>query len=322
MDDTTRSMMREANHWRNVIDLNDEAVVELIRKDNIDILVDLSGHTAGNRLMVFIYKPAPIQISWLGYPNTTGLTAIDYRFTDSIADPVGDSDKCHSEQLIRLPNGFLCYKGDDSIPPPKVLPCIKHEYVTFGSFNNLTKVNNHVIKLWSKILRAVPNAHFILKAKQLADSETKFRYLDMFMKEGIDSDRIELHSTLSKVEDHLALYNSIDIALDPFPYNGTTTTCEALWTGVPTITLKGSRHAGRVGASILTHVGLEEFIAESEQEYIEIAVKLAEDTSSLAKIRSGLRQQMKNSVLCDKKLFTRNIEKVYFDLWNDVYHSK
>jgi predicted O-linked N-acetylglucosamine transferase (SPINDLY family) len=315
IDDTTKSLMNEANHWRSIIGLNDKAVVELIRKDNIDILVDLSGHTSDNRLKVFTYKPALIQVSWLGYPNTTGLSAIDYRFTDSIADPVGTSDKCHSEQLIRLPNGFLCYRGNDSIPEQRTLPSIKRGYITFGCFNDFAKVNFQVIKLWSKILRAVPNSHLILKARQLVDPEIKSGCLELFNKEGIDSDRIEFYSTLSKTEDHLALYNSIDIALDPFPYNGTTTTCEALWMGVPTITLKGSRHASRVGASIMTHVGLEEFIVESEQEYIETAVKLTENTVNLAKIRSGLRQQMKNSVLCDEKLFTRNIEKIYFKLY-------
>jgi len=299
----------------NVIGLNDQQVVDLIRKDNIDILVDLAGHTAGNRINVFAYKPAPIQITWLGYPNTTGLKSIDYRFTDAIADPLGKSEQFHSEQLIRLPHGFLCYQGNESVPLQKDLPYIKNNYITFGSFNNMSKINDQVIKLWSRVLQAVSDSHLILKSKQFADTALTTRFLNLFEKEGILNDRISIYAKIPNNEQHLSLYNSIDIALDPFPYNGTTTTCEALWMGVPTITLKGNKHSNRVGASIMTHVGLEEFIAENEQDYINTAKNLSNHTENLAKIRSGLRQQMKNSPLCDDKLFARSIEKVYIDLW-------
>jgi len=322
IDDVTKSIMSEVEHWHTIFKFNDIEVVDLIRNENIDILVDLAGHTRNNRLTVFSYKPAPIQITWLGYPNTTGLKAMDYRFTDAIADPIGSADKLHSEQLIRLPNGFLCYQGDESVSFNEELPVIKANYITFGSFNNLNKVNEQVIHLWSKILKAIPNAHLILKSKQLADSGIKSKYIDFFKKEGIDSTRIQFFSFFNNKDEHLGLYNSIDIALDSFPYNGTTTTCEALWMGVPTLTLKGDRHASRVGASIMTHVGLEEFIANNEQEYINIAINIAKNTENLAKIRASLRNKMENSPLCDRKNFAKDIEKVYVDLWQKYSNQK
>jgi len=321
-DDITKNIMKEVEHWRSIVELNDKDVFDLIRKDSIDILVDLSGHTRNNRLTVFTYKPAPIQITWLGYPNTTGLNAMDYRFTDAIADPIGESDKFNCENLIRLPNGFLCYQGDNSVPFNDELPAIKAGNITFGSFNNLNKVNDKVILLWSKVLQEVPNSILILKSKQLTDSGVKSRYLDLFKKAGVSKSRIQLYSHLDNKDDHLGLYNVIDIGLDPFPYNGTTTTCEALWMGVPTLTLKGDRHASRVGSSIMTHVGLEEFIANNEQEYINIAINIAKNTENLAKIRASLRNKMENSPLCDRKNFAKDIEKVYVDLWQKYSNQK
>jgi len=304
-DGITNRIMHEVEHWRFVDDLDDQNLFELIRKDNIDILVDLAGHTARNRLLVLAQKPAPIQVTWLGYPNTTGLSAIDYRFTDVVADPVGEADGLHSEELIRLADGFLCYLGDDSIPENKSLPCLERGHITFGSFNHLAKTTHHVVKLWARILLALPDAHLLLKSRQLADRNTQTVFLNMFVQEGIALDRIELHSHLPKQEDHLALYNRVDIALDPFPYNGTTTTCEALWMGVPVITLSGDRHVARVGASVLTHAGFPEFIANNPEEYVNMAVRYANNTDYLAELRSGLRDNMKHSPLCDAEVFTK-----------------
>lgn len=316
-DETTRHLMQEAEHWRSIADMNDKDVVDLIIKDNIDILVDLAGHTAKNRLTVFAHKPAPLQITWLGYPNTTGLSAMDYRFTDHIADPAGVADKLHSEKLVRLSKGFLCYQGDKSAPRDSRPPFMEKGYITFGSFNNLSKVTEQVVKLWARILRSVPDAHLLLKSKQFSDSRTKARFLEMFLQEGISQNRLEFYARQPKKEDHLALYNKVDIGLDPFPYNGTTTTCEALWMGVPVITLSGDRHAGRVGASIMTHLGLEGFTATDEGEYLNMAVRYAGDTNYLADLRAGLREQMRESDLCNTDAFARSIELAYQQIWDE-----
>ncbi len=320
VDSTTQRLKDASDHWRSIINLSDEEVVSLIRQDHIDILVDLAGHTAKNRLPVFTYKPAPIQVTWLGYPNTTGLSNMDYRFTDDIADPVGEADQWCTEELIRLPNGFLCYEGDDQIDFEPTLPCRERGYVTFGSFNNVIKTNLEVIKLWAKLLKAVPGSHLLLKSNQLVDKEIELNFLELFEKQGIDKDRLEIYAGLPEKKDHLALYSKIDIGLDPFPFNGVTTTCEALWMGVPTVTLLGDRHPGRVCASILNHIGLREFVAKDLESYVEIAVQYAKNPKRLAIIRQELRARMKVSKLCDQPTFARSIENAYKDMW-DVYIS-
>jgi predicted O-linked N-acetylglucosamine transferase (SPINDLY family) len=314
-DNVTERLKAEADHWFSIVGKNDEDVAEQIKRDGIDILVDLAGHTAKSRLQVFAYKPAPIQVTWLGYPNTTGMSAIDYRFTDEVADPIGEADNLHSEKLIRLGSGFLCYSGDESAPEKSALLLLERGHITFGSFNNLTKTTPEVVKLWSDILSAAPNTHLLLKSKQLMDEEMRARCREMFEKEGISGDRIELFGRLPKIEDHLGLYSKIDIGLDPFPYNGTTTTCEALWMGVPVVTMLGDRHAGRVGASILEHVGLEELIADDPKSYVETALELCRNVEKLAAFRNGLRNQMIHSPLCDASAFARNVEKAYAGMW-------
>ncbi len=314
-DFVTGRIQTAADHWLSIVGKNDAEVVELIRQDRIDILVDLAGHSAKNRLLVFARKPAPIQVSWLGYPNTTGLRSIDYRLTDAIADPVGDADRLHSEQLVRLQHGFLCYQPDESAPDVSTPPFVDRGYITFGSFNNLVKVSLEVVQVWSEILRAVPGSLLVLKCKQLTDEETKARYLEMFGKQGIASERIKLSGWLPKKESHLELYNGMDIALDPFPYNGTTTTCEALWMGVPVVTLLGNRHSGRVGASIMNHVDLPELVAGSIENYAEMAIELANDQDRLGTMRSGLRQHMHDSEIMNKQIFTRSLEKTYQQMW-------
>ncbi len=316
-DSTSQRLKDASDHWRSIINLSDEEVACQIRQDHIDILVDLAGHTAKNRLPVFTYKPAPIQVTWLGYPNTTGLSSMDYRFTDDVADPVGEADQWYTEELIRLPNGFLCYQGDDQIDFESTLPCSKRGYVTFGSFNNLTKVTPGVVKLWSKILKASPESHLLIKSKRLADEVFKLKFVELFEKEGINKERLELYAFLPKKDDHLALYSKIDIGLDPFPYNGATTTCEALWMGVPTVTLAGDRHAGRVGASIMNHVGLSGFVAKDLKSYVEIAVKYTNDLKQLATIRQDLRTKMKASKLCDVASFASDIEATFKKIWEE-----
>ena len=313
IDATTKRLMATCDHWRSIFGITNPDVVNLIRNDKIDILVDLSGHTAGNSLLVFAQKPSPVQVTWLGYPNTTGLSAIDYRFTDIIADPIGEADDLHSETLLRLPNGFQCYQGNEKILVDIELPQKRREQITFGSFNNVSKITPEVIKTWSKILHAVPTSRLVLKLPNL-DSNTTY-YHELFMQEGIAKERTEFYQRLPSMEDHLGLYNAIDISLDPFPYNGATTTCEALWMGVPVVTLLGDRHAGRVGASILSNVGLTDFIAHDINSYIDLAVEMSANTSYLQKIRAGLRERMQSAPLCDALSFASDVETAYQNMW-------
>ena len=313
VDVMTKRLMVTCDHWRPIFGIADSEVANLIRSDKIDILVDLSGHMGKNSLLVFAQKPAPIQVTWLGYPNTTGLSTIDYRFTDIIADPIGEADELHSETLLRLPNGFQCFQGNEKVLVGLELPQKCQGYITFGSFNNFSKITPQVIKAWSKILHLVPTSHLLLKCLQL--KHNKDYYLELFKKEGLAEDRIKLYGQLPSMDDHLELYNAIDIGLDPFPFNGATTTCEALWMGVPVITLLGDRHVGRVGASILTNVGLTDFIAQDINNYIKLAVEMAANTNYLKEIRKTLRERMQGAPLCDARSFASDVETAYQDMW-------
>ncbi|OQY57568.1 MAG: hypothetical protein B6245_16365 [Desulfobacteraceae bacterium 4572_88] len=314
-DDITRRLMGLADHWYSTVGKTHADVAEQIRKDGIHILVDLGGHFAKNRLLVFAYKPAPVQVTWLGYPDTTGMSAMDYRFTDTVADPEGMSEKYVRETLVRLPSGFLCY--DPLMPTPDVgdLPCLSSGHITFASFNNLSKVTEHSVAVWSEILKDVPDSRILLKSRQLSDASTRERYLEMFAKNGIPADRIILEPRIPSKRDHLALYGKVDIGLDPFPYNGTTTSCEALWMGVPVIALAGDRHVSRVGASILSQVGLTGWIAETEEDYIRKAIELAQNRERLTELRASLRERMRQSPLCDAKAFAEGVEAAYQEMW-------
>jgi protein O-GlcNAc transferase len=303
-------MAKLADHWRYIYGVTDTQLSFLVKEDGVDILVDLSGHTAHNRLPAFAQRMAPIQVSWLGYPNSTGLNTVDYRFTDYIADPPG-SETHHSEQLFRLTNGFLCYRAPESAPPIAPPPFIKNGHITYGSFNNAAKISPSVIEAWSSILHKTPNSKPFLKARPFADGDVKADFLDQFLQQGVDASRIRLRGRTESLADHLSQYSEIDIALDTFPYNGTTTTCEALWMGVPTVTLYGNRHAGRVGASLLNRVNLEKYVAQSVEECVETAVALADNSAHLTKLRGGLRAAMKESALCNARLITSAIEDAY-----------
>ncbi len=313
-DVVTARLQAASDHWYNTYEKSDLEVAQKIRADGIDILVDLAGHTGGNRLGVFAHKPAPVQISYLGYPNTTGLSAIDYRLTDAWADPPGQ-EAYYLEELIRLPDGFLCYSPPENCPAVVSPPVESTGYVTFGSFNNLKKVTPEVIARWSEILRAVPDGRLILKNRALHEAEMRERYYALFARHGVERSRIDLLGWLPTRADHFASYSRIDIALDSFPYNGTTTTCEALWMGVPVLTLAGDRHATRVGASLLQCIGLAELVARDPEDYVKRAVRLANDPKWLAEIRGGLRERMRTSTLCDGKTFARKLETVYRGLW-------
>jgi predicted O-linked N-acetylglucosamine transferase (SPINDLY family) len=315
VDKTTKRLQEAAYCWRDISQLDDQQVADLIKDDNIDILVDLGGHTSHNRLQVFARKPAPIQITYLGYPNTTGLSQIDYRLVDSWTDPIS-IDNLGSEKLIRLEGGFLCYLPPEDAPEVSPLPALKNPGITFGSFNALPKLNAQVIALWARLLKAISNSRLLLKSAPLAEEATRERYLRLFAQHGITQEKLIFSGWKQETNSHLELYNTVDIALDPFPYNGTTTTCEALWMGVPVITLAGDSHVSRVGVSLLSQLSFQEFIAATQAEYIDIAVRLARNTDYLASLRSQLRQRMANSSLCDAPDFAMRIEKSYRWMWN------
>ena len=316
-DDLTRYLQEQSDGWREIHGCSDDDVCRMIRKDKIDILVDLAGYTRDNRLPVFARQPAPVQVSWIGYPNTSGLRSIQYRFTDAIADPPGPTDRLHIEKLVRLPTGFLNFFPPSESPDVGSLPFISNKSVTFGSFNNLAKITPEVIAVWSRVLLAVPGSSLLMKRSSLRDVATVQRYLGMFVENGIDSGRIDLIPSTVTHTEHMRIYNSVDIALDSFPYNGTTTTCEALWMGVPVIVLAGEQHAGRVGMSILHSVGLDEYIAGNEDEYIEKAIKLSGDIEKLAQLRSFLRDRMAVSPLCNSSGFCLSLENAYREMWKN-----
>lgn len=304
-----------SHHWIDITGLSDEEVTERVREDRIDILVDLAGHTAENSLAAFAFKAAPLQVTWLGYPNTTGLAAMDYRFTDAIADPEGVDDRFYSEERVRLPHGFLCFQPDEEFPPISPPPCTTKGHITFGSFNTLPKITHQVVKVWSMILKKVPGSRLILKARQFRFPETRGDFRRLFNEQGIDDSRIDMYSLTESRHEHLAMYNQVDICLDSFPYNGTTTTCEALWMGVPVITIAGEHHAGRVGASLMHQAGLEELVADSIEEYIDLAVRMAADAESLIEMRQIMREELLGSKLMDRNLFTGSLEETYRQLW-------
>jgi predicted O-linked N-acetylglucosamine transferase (SPINDLY family) len=313
--DAVTSRFKElADHWFTTVGMSNEALAQGIRQHGIDILVDLAGHTGKNRLPVFARKPAPVQVTWLGYPNTTGLEAMDYRLVDAVTDPEGDADAFASETLVRLSGGFLCYGARDNAPAPATTPCLATGFVTFGSFNNPAKLSGATLDVWARLLTRLPTARLLLKGKPFAEAATRAIYLDRLAERGIAADRIELVGWLPERE-HFALYDRVDVALDPFPYNGTTTTCEALWMGVPVVTLRGDRHAGRVGASLLTQIGLSDLIADSTEAYVETAVALTSDPARLCELRQSLRPRMAASPLCDAPAFARKIEAAYRTMW-------
>ena len=313
-DTTTTRLRTLADSWRNTCRLTDAQVAEMVRADGIDILVDLAGHTADNRLLVFARKPAPVQVTYLGYPNTTGLQTVDYRLTDAWAD-AEELPNGYTEELVRLPHGFLRYAPPKEAPPVGRLPARETDYVTFGSFNNLPKVNPGVVARWSEILLAVPNSRLLLKTKSFNDEATQERYFGLFAQNGVGREHLDFIGHTPSSREHLALYNQVDIGLDPFPYNGTTTTCEALWMGVPVITLAGEVHAGRVGVSLLSSVGLTELIADTADQYISLAVELAGNVNRLSSLRANLRGRVAASPLCDGQTFTHALEAAYRSMW-------
>jgi protein O-GlcNAc transferase len=313
-DAITDRIERRVDHWRETTGLCDEDVARQIRTDAIDILVDLAGHTGDNRLGAFALRPAPVQVTWLGYPGTTGLSAIDYRLTDALADPVG-AEAHSSEALVRLPHGFHCWQPLPDTPDPG--PRAPDRPIIFGSFNNPQKLSYRAVATWSELLRRVPGSRLKLKSSWLSRGRVLESIRAAFASNGIAAERIEGAGWIAAASSHLAAYAEIDVALDPFPYNGTTTTIEALWMGVPVVALAGDRHAARVGVSLLTEIGAPELIAPTTEAYVELAVRLAGDKRALDDYRATLRAQMKRSPLLDVARFARELETAYRAMWRD-----
>jgi predicted O-linked N-acetylglucosamine transferase (SPINDLY family)/glycosyltransferase involved in cell wall biosynthesis len=313
-DEFSARFAKQVDLWRETSSYDDRALAKLIHEDRVDILFELAGHTAYNRLGVFALKPASVQVSYLGYPGTTGLPTIDFRITDAFADPQGTTEHLHTEKLIRVPECAWCFEPDASAPEVEPLPALKNGYVTFGCFNNMAKLNPSLFETWAEILLRVPGSHLRLKARTLTDDGVRKELKSYFTERGIEEDRLDFFGHTKKIADHLNHYHSVDIALDSFPYHGTTTTCEAMWMGCPVVTRAGKTHVSRVGVSLLNAVGLQEFITDTREAYIEKAVALAAQTDRLQELRSGMRERLKKSVLMDEKRFVTGFETALMEM--------
>ncbi len=310
-DEATRRLMGYGHAWVWTHTLGDQELAARIRSDEIDILVDCIGHTRGTRLDALASKPAPVMVSWLGYLGTTGLPAMDFRLTDAWVDPPGLTESQHTEKLLRLAGGMMAYRPHLHVPDANALPSQSSGRITFGSLNNLDKLNLGVVQTWAALLDVVPGSRLLLQTKALVDPGMSGHVRGMFEAFGIGRDRLELRPASA---DFLLTYHEIDVALDTFPYGGGATTCDALWMGVPVITCSGKRPAGRLTTSILHQIGRPQWAAETLQAYIEKARQVASDAASLAAERSRLRQRVQASTLCDGPGFARRLEQLLLSL--------
>jgi predicted O-linked N-acetylglucosamine transferase (SPINDLY family) len=311
-DAVTARLRGLADEWRDIAGVPDEDAARLIRDDGIDILVDLSGHTLGNRLLLFARKPAPVQMTWLGYWGGTGMAAMDYRITDPYADPEGGADGRYREQLLRLPHSKWCYLPPAAMPECNALPAQSTGHVTFGSLSTFDRVSTETIRAWALLLHRVPESR--LRVLAAPGGESLDRMLEIFDAAGVDAGRLDLVGQLP-VDAYLRQFLEIDIALDTFPRNGATTTCDCLWMGVPMVSRSGSSDVSRAGLCLLSNLELERLVARSWEEYVDIAARLAADLPALAQLRAGLRQRMAASPLLDAQAFTRELEVLYRDAW-------
>lgn len=303
-----------SDRWLHCPDLSESELAARVRNDGIDILVDLSGHTSNNRLLVFARKPAPVQVTWIGYPCTTGLESIDYRITDLHSEPPGLTERYNSEELWRLPHFFCCYQAPANGPLPiDHPPCDDNGHVIFGSFNNFAKVSDQVLRLWGEILREVSDARLLFEIYGISSPHLREEILGRLRRAGISVDRVLLEPRTKA--NQFVLYNRVDIALDPFPCNGGTTSLDTLWMGVPLIALAGEHFASRMGTSILTNAGLSEFVADRPETYVRLAVELARDRERLRRVRHNLRQRICESPLMDSATFTQDLEHAYREMW-------
>jgi protein O-GlcNAc transferase len=309
-DEVTEQLRAAASVWRNIAGLSDEQVAALVRDDRIDILVDLTMHAADSRLLVFARKPAPVQVTYLAYCGTTGLDTMDYRMTDPYLDPPGRGETHYSEQSIWLRDTYWCYRPVASIEV-RPAPASTLGRPTFGCLNDFSKVGKTTLAVWSRLLRTVPESRLLLHAPT---GSPRQRVRDFLSRESIDADRVSFVGRVP-LHDYLEIHHQIDIALDPFPYGGGRTTCDALWMGVPVVSLVGTTGVGRGGASILSNLGMPELLAKNAEEYVRIAADLTRDTERLNTLRLGLRERMKYSPLMDEPRFARSMESAYREMW-------
>jgi predicted O-linked N-acetylglucosamine transferase (SPINDLY family) len=295
-DPVEAGLRRMAGAWCEAAAMDDAALDRAIRERRIDVLVELGGHTSGGRLGALDRKPAPVIVTAIGYPNTTGHPAVDMRIVDSVTDPAGAEALC-TERLARIDPCFLCYRPPDDAPEPAMPPA--DGPITFGSFNLLSKVSAGTLAAWRGALDACPGSRLLLKSRNFADPSARAGLLARAAQAGIAPERVEIVAFTPGIAEHLALYRRVHVALDAFPYNGTTTTCEALWMGVPVVTMAGDRHAARVGASLLRAAGLPELVTERPEAFAQAAARLAGDLAHLTALRSGLRDRLRASPLLD-----------------------
>lgn len=313
-DDFTERLKKSADLWRDCRALSDNKLAMQIWDDRVDILIDLHGHTIGHRMGTLHNRPAPVQATYCGYPNSTGLSAVGHRIVDAITDPPGLTDPHYVERLERMEGCFLCYAPPppDIAPEPRIAP---DRPLTFGSFNSLQKLSDSTVTRWARIVNDHPGSRLLLKTIGLDDPESQQRTRDRFAAAGVDPSRLVLHTATDGLREHLDLYSQMDIALDTFPYHGTTTTCEAIFMGVPVVVLEGQNHASRVGVSLLTHLGHPEWIAKDEDHYHQIASALAADAPGRSTLRSSLRPQLLASTLCNGQAWCHDFERVLRRMW-------
>ncbi len=315
-DEVTERLRPRFAGWHRISRMGDREAARQIAADGIHILFDLSGHTGGNRLPLFAHRPAPVMASWLGYSGSTGLAEMDYLIADRFVVPAGD-ERFYSERPVRLPHSYLLFNPPARAPQVPPLPMLSKGFVTFGSFNNLSKLGATTIAAWAGLLRATPNSRLLLKSPTLPPADARRLVDALFAPHGIEPGRIDVLGRIADVQQHLAAYAGIDICLDPFPYAGTTTTCEALWMGRPVLSLRGDRFTARVGVSLLSTVGLADWVADDVARYVASGAARASDTAGLDRLSRRLREQVRASPLCDADRFAADLDAALRRMWDE-----